>query len=549
MIRKPYESTRTTTEPRARAGDDAQRQLAYYLHRAFATTPEIEILHDLRIVDPEQPDQDDKAGVCQIDHLLIHQWGLFIVESKSVTTEVRVRADAAGGDEWTRTWNGKERGIPSPIQQARRQADFLRTFLQRNRRSLLGRFPVGSRALAKIVHGHDQRGFLKAPIQLIIAISDSGRITRTNGWSEPEKPFRVFVTKADLVHEKVSSEVERHRKGASFLSPTTGLTHSYGLWGMEAHEPEAVGKFLVEQHRPQQETPSRRTTTPPRRDEGSSPPEAGTAKCRHCGSQALTGHSGRYGYYWRCSTCSKNTPMLGDCPSCGAAGRRGGDVRVRKDRNRYFRDCAHCGASTLIWTEGTSSPEDRAQHTPRDTSIFTDGAVLVPDFVTPAEEERILYRIGEAPWLTELRRRVQHYGFQYDYQGASRPVPAAPFPPWAATMAERLRSHFSDTAPTQCIVNEYRPGQGIAMHADHRDFGPVVASLSLGAAWPMRFRLRGSTYNKKGQPGDELAMLPRRSLLVLAGGARDRWMHGIDPADTARETDIRVSATFRTVPR
>ena len=87
------------------------------------------------------------------------------------------------------------------------------------------------------------------------------------------------------------------------------------------------------------------------------------------------------------------------------------------------------------------------------------------------------------------------------------------------------------------------------MHADHRDFGPVVTSLSLGATWPMRFRLRGSTYNKKGQPGDELAMLPRRSLLVLAGGARDRWMHGIDPADTARETDIRISATFRTVPR
>ena len=31
--------------------------------------------------------------------------------------------------------------------------------------------------------------------------------------------------------------------------------------------------------------------------------------------------------------------------------------------------------------------------------------------------------------ITELRRRVQHYGFQYDYRGTSRPVPAAPFPP------------------------------------------------------------------------------------------------------------------------
>ena len=29
-------------------------------------------------------------------------------------------------------------------------------------------------------------------------------------------------------------------------------------------------------------------------------------------------------------------------------------------------------------------------------SIFAHGAVLVPDFVTPAEEARILLRIGEA---------------------------------------------------------------------------------------------------------------------------------------------------------
>ena len=116
----------------------------------------------------------------------------------------------------------------------------------------------------------------------------------------------------------------------------------------------------------------------------------------------------------------------------------------------------------------------------RDTeSVFAQGALVVPDFATPAEEARILQRIGEAPWLTELSRRVQHYGYRYDYRGARRPVPAAPFPRWAEVMAERLRVHFGGVLPVQCIVNEYRPGQGIGMHADHADFGPVVASLSL----------------------------------------------------------------------
>ena len=185
---------------------------------------------------------------------------------------------------------------------------------------------------------------------------------------------------------------------------------------------------------------------------------------------------------------------------------------------------------------------------PRDTdSIFAHGAVIVPDFVTPAEEARILLRIAEAPWLTELRRRVQHYGFQYDYRGSSRPVPAAPFPRWVGAMAKRLRPHFAGALPVQCIVNEYRPGQGIGMHADHRDFGDVVASLSLGADWPMRFRPRAiRPYAAGAMSGDEVAVLPRRSVLVLARRARTAWMHGIDRS-AGRGRATRLSATFRTL--
>ena len=183
-------------------------------------------------------------------------------------------------------------------------------------------------------------------------------------------------------------------------------------------------------------------------------------------------------------------------------------------------------------------------------SIFAQGAVIVPDFVTPAEEERLLLRISRAPWMTELRRRVQHYGFRYSYTGASRPVPAAPFPRWAEVMADRLREHFGGALPVQCIVNEYRPGQGIGMHADHNDFGPVVASLSLADDWPMRFRPRSvRPYARDGLPADEVAVLPRRSLLVLSGAARGAWMHGIDRTDTARAAATRLSATFRTLAR
>ena len=77
-----------------------------------------------------------------------------------------------------------------------------------------------------------------------------------------------------------------------------------------------------------------------------------------------------------------------------------------------------------------------------------------------------------------------------DDEACRTSIPAAPFPRWAEVMAERMAPWFVGAAPEQCIVNEYRPGQGIGMHADHADFGPVVASLSLADDWPMQFRRR-----------------------------------------------------------
>ena len=183
-------------------------------------------------------------------------------------------------------------------------------------------------------------------------------------------------------------------------------------------------------------------------------------------------------------------------------------------------------------------------------TIFDHGAVLVADIVTEAEEMRILKRISQAPWLTDLSRRVQHYGFRYNYRGPAngRHDPAPPFPPWAEVVAGRLAPHFDGRLPEQCIVNEYRSGQGIGMHADHQSFGPVVVSLSLGDTWTMNFRPRSQRpYVREGLASDEVALLPRRSALVLRGQARSAWMHGIDRAANAHRAATRVSATFRTV--
>ena len=185
-------------------------------------------------------------------------------------------------------------------------------------------------------------------------------------------------------------------------------------------------------------------------------------------------------------------------------------------------------------------------------TIFYEGATLVPDIVTEAEEERILLRISQAPWMTDLSRRVQHYGYRYDYRqrDTGRHQPAAPFPRWATVIGERLRLCFEGEMPEQCIVNEYRPGQGIGMHTDHRSFGPVVVSLSLGAAWTMNFRPSSHRpYVRGGLESDEIVLLPRRSALILRRASRSIFMHGIDPTANAGRGETRLSATFRTLAR
>ncbi len=356
MIVKPYEQTTELKDPRQQAGASAERQIAHYLHRGFNENQEVYVLHDLRLEDHAQPEHDGSTGVCQIDHLLVHRWGLFIIESKSVTEEVRVRSDDSGGDEWCRVYRGKEIGMPSPIRQAQRQADFLRAFLERHREELLGKRAIGLRTIARLAAGSDQRGFNTAPIQMVIAVSDKGKIKRLGDWKEPSEPFRVFVTKADLVPDKIGQELEKHRKSANIMNAESA--GKYGWWSMKALEVEQVAEFLAAQHVGRSgaspagsKRPARNRRRRSSRDKPASTGHSAKAICKHCDSKDLTARSGRYGYYWRCGMCQKNTAMPVECSVCGAEGKRNKEVRVRKDKTTYFRDCKACGTSETIWTE------------------------------------------------------------------------------------------------------------------------------------------------------------------------------------------------------
>ncbi len=179
-----------------------------------------------------------------------------------------------------------------------------------------------------------------------------------------------------------------------------------------------------------------------------------------------------------------------------------------------------------------------------------DGLRYVQGFVTATSASVLIGSIDAQHWRSDLKRRVQHFGYRYDYR--ARRVTATdylgPLPGWLDVLAARL---FSDGVflkkPDQVIVNEYQPGQGIAAHVDCEPcFGEVIASLSLLRACQMDFRQIGFEESRS-------MILEPNSLLALSGPARWNWSHGIvarksDVIDGARvERGRRVSLTFRTV--
>lgn len=365
MIVKPRDSRELPTDLRQRAGVQAELDMAHHLHRAFATDREVCVLHDLRIVDAEQPEHDGRDGACQIDHLVLHCWGAFIVESKSVCELVTVRGDGSGGDEWTYRYDGRDHGMASPIQQARLQGEFLRTFLNRHREVLRGRVPFGMRTITKLLRGTDQCGFRNMPIQVFVAISAGGDINRVNGWTEPKEPFPTYVKKHDLVVAKIRQEIATHQSAYRLLGPSKG---DYGVWSMSQDECGLVAEFLKEHHRPlkgelrgQNEARKRITPAPPSHPvrpstQPSTTPSSTSPRsargpeprCKECGGADVVARWGPYGPYWNC-TCGTNTAMSAICSKCGTEGHRGKSVRISRQGNDFTRVCTRCRFEEVVW--------------------------------------------------------------------------------------------------------------------------------------------------------------------------------------------------------
>ncbi|MBK6701469.1 MAG: alpha-ketoglutarate-dependent dioxygenase AlkB [Saprospiraceae bacterium] len=175
------------------------------------------------------------------------------------------------------------------------------------------------------------------------------------------------------------------------------------------------------------------------------------------------------------------------------------------------------------------------------------------DFISNEEEIKLLSSIDKNKWLSDLKRRVQHYGYKYDYK--ARRIDQSLFigdiPNWMVFLCDRLQEkQIISFKPDQAIINEYVGDQGISAHIDCEPcFGDTIISISLGGQCVMNFQREVNTKEQYKIP----LLIKPRTLLVMTKESRFNWYHGIPSRKTDKFNDQihkrqrRVSITFRKV--
>ena len=142
----------------------------------------IRIFNDLRI--------EIESDAAQTDHLVLSRYGFVLVESKSVKDCFVVNERR----EWSRQYGSKVQEIASPLLQAKRQADFLKSYLSVRAPELLDKL-LGI-----------QTTFRTRPSDVLVAIVDGDMVSRPETLQLPE------VIKADQVTDAIRSLYAAYKK-------------------------------------------------------------------------------------------------------------------------------------------------------------------------------------------------------------------------------------------------------------------------------------------------------------------------------------------------
>lgn len=111
------------------------------------------------------------------------------------------------------------------------------------------------------------------------------------------------------------------------------------------------------------------------------------------------------------------------------------------------------------------SPQEDYSQFKQNRCILPEGLVFMRNFITQEEEKELIQHLDNKTWSNELHRRVQHYGYKYDYKCKKivQDPNIEPIPDFVVPIINRIMENFPQLSqrPDQIIVNGIKPFQKI----------------------------------------------------------------------------------------
>lgn len=300
-----------------RAGIKGEQEAAYLIDFDYGQSKNVVVLHDLRL--------EIGGRVAQIDHLILWRTlEVAVLETKHFHAGVKITEDG----EFLR-WNDFKKayeGMASPLEQNERHIAVLRDAFKQ--------LEMPTRLSVR----------LQPTFQSIVLVSPNSRIDR------PRKFDSSRVIKADSLKRTLDKDAD----DVSVLSAFGGLVRA-----VSAETLVGIAQQLAALHRPANVDYAAMfgagafgkkvlsSTVQPAVIQSSEPLLVGNPSdkpiCRACGSDRLSILYGKFGYYFKCAACEKNTPVKVECDQPGHK------ARIRKEGARFFRECGECHSSALYF--------------------------------------------------------------------------------------------------------------------------------------------------------------------------------------------------------
>lgn len=290
-------------------GKESEKQMAFYLNHSFKSNNKVFVFNELMI------EYDNE--IAQIDHLIVFKNGVFIIESKSCLGEISYNEK----DEWQRKTKTYHSGFKSPIKQAKRQMEILSSLITHHAKDI---FRSNLFIKAENVVFSD-KNFGK---EILVAIDDKAILKRENN----TKINDTYVMKADAICDYMKKRLDRYDfKWTSFESKEEDNKIT-----MKEETLNKMCNFLLEideKTRSRKINFSAEIETKIKNNEKS---------CKSCGkTDNLEIKYGKYGYYFFCNHCNKNSNIKEKCPDCSNT-----KTKIKKFKNNFYLDCG-CGNNSL----------------------------------------------------------------------------------------------------------------------------------------------------------------------------------------------------------